>query len=268
MVKKLSLIILIIQFLCIPVKAQNNDRWVAGSGKQLNGKVVSLICFISTPENPWLISEKEIALAKIDEGEQWLIKQANTYNADLRINHISLNNGKDIKFDVIEPGKASGKERVDWVYRTMEKLGYSNSKQAYRKLKKKHRADNIHVMLLAKGKGRSYSMRFAKGLNKKKYMLEGVIIYNEYLNGAQTPLHAIYAHELLHIYGAWDLYKTYAQSLERQQKATELFPNDIMLRVDHNINPLEINDLTAWLIGWNQSEEEVFEWFRPSDYSK
>lgn len=119
---------------------------------------------------------------------------------------------------------------------------------------------------MANGVGRPYSMRYAKGLNKKKYFMEGTIVYNRYANGAPIPVPAVIAHEILHLYGAWDLYATYAQTKDRQYKANELYPRDIMLRVDHNINSLSIGSLTAWLIGWNKKQEDIYEWFRPSDF--
>lgn len=266
--RELLLIIFIINTFHISTNAQNNDRWNAGSGKKLTGSVVSLICFISTPEENWTDTEKKNAVTEIAESESWLIEQAKQYNADVSFKHSIINDGKDLKFSTIEPGKASGNERVDWIYRTIIKLGYKNSKQAYKKLKRSYKADNIHVILMAKGKGRSYSMRYAKGFNKKKYMLEGMINYHMYLNSAPVPIAAVTSHELLHLYGAWDLYTTYAQTSDRQQKATELYPNDIMLRVDHNLNSLEINNLTAWLIGWNHEKEDLFEWFRPTDFRK
>jgi len=82
------------------------------------------------------------------------------------------------------------------------------------------------------------------------------------------PVTSIIAHEILHIYGAWDLYTTYAQTREKQTKATELYPDDIMLRVGYDMEILKVDRLTAWLLGWNTQEEEIFEWFRPGDYSK
>ncbi len=154
------------------------------------------------------------------------------------------------------------------VYRVMQKRGYSNSKQAARKLKRKYDTDNLQVLIFTKGNGRPYALRYANGMNKKKYFLEGVLIYNNYLNAGPVPIQSVAAHEMLHIYGAWDLYNTYSQSKDRQEKARNKWPNDIMLRVDHDITLLEINELTAWLIGWSRYYNEEFEWFRPSDYKK
>ena len=213
------------QFFYTPLKSQNNDRWKAGSANTLSEEVVTLVCFISTPNNNWSDKEKDNRISDLIESHNWLIGQANNYNVELNLNYYILNNGNDVIFDQIEPGLASGKERVDWVYRTMIKLGYRNSKAAYKSLRKKYQAKNIQVLLYAKGKGRPYSMRYAKGISKKKYFLEGLIVFDRYNNYANMPTAAVTAHEILHLYGAWDLYRTYAQTNDRQQKAAELYPN-------------------------------------------
>ncbi len=116
--------------------SQNIDRWTAGSARQLNGEVASLICFISTPNDNWSESEKDSVLRYIKKSDRWLIDQALSYNVKLNISNYILNNGTDIKFDSIEQGTGSGKERVDWIYNTLQKLGYKNSKKAAKKLKK------------------------------------------------------------------------------------------------------------------------------------
>ena len=261
-----QIFLIILSILTLSMHAQNNDRWRAGSAKDLSGEVLYLVCYISTPGDSWSKQEKDEMLSKVCDAENWLTLQAEKFSVGITFENVLLNEGNDIIFDTIEPGLALGKERVDWVFRVLKKLGYKNAKQAYRRIKKKYETDNNVVLIMSKVGGRSYSMRYAKGYSKKKYFMEGAIIYHNYPNGALIPLAAVIAHELLHLYGAWDLYTTYAQTIERQQKAQELYPNDIMLRVDHNNNSLNINNLTAWLIGWNKKQEDIFEWFRPSDY--
>ncbi len=263
---QISLILLSI--LTLSMHAQNKDRWKAGSAKDLTGKVLFLVCYISTPNNSWGENEKGEMIKNLIDAENWLVLQADQFYVKISFQNVILNDDKNITFDTIEPGLATGRERVDWVSRVLKKLGYKNAKQAFRKVRKKYKTDNIVVLIMSKGGGRPYSMRYAKGYNKKKYFVEGTIIYNKYQNGAPMPLSAVIAHELLHLYGAWDLYTTYAQTIDRQQKAQQLYPNDIMLRVDHNIDSLSIGSLTAWLIGWNKNQEDIFEWFRPSDYKK
>ena len=91
--------------------------------------------------------------------------------------------------------------------------------------------------------------------------MEGIMIYDHSEDG-ETPSSGI-AHEILHLFGAWDLYENYMQSKAIEELALYLFPNSIMLRISQNINELIIDPVTAWLIGWNKNPESWYEAFNP-----
>ncbi len=61
---------------------------------------------------------------------------------------------------------------------------------------------------------------------------------------------ASFVHELLHIFGAEDLYKPAA----RAHKAKMLYPNDVMLQSHRALEYVEIADYTAHGIGWTDKE--------------
>lgn len=266
--KIIELFSLLLSLSGLSLTAQPDDRWKAGSAGELRDTIQTVYCFVETENNPWSFSEKASMLASLHESQQWLISQANRWKTPLYFHTDELVEGKNILFDSISSGTGSGKERVDWIGNVVKKAGYRNARHAYRKMSKKYHNKNIYVVLFARADGISYAMRYAKGMSKKKYFLEGLLVYQRYDNGARMPVTSIIAHEILHIYGAWDLYTTYAQTREKQTKATELYPDDIMLRVGYDMETITVDRLTAWLLGWNTQEEEIFEWFRPGDYSK
>ena len=247
--------------------AQPNDSWKAGSAYQLFGQSNTVYCFIETADNPWTETEKKASLLALQEAQSWLVQQANRWNTALSFKNHALAS-EAIVVPAISKGTGSGTERVDWVQQIVCELGYRNAKHAYKHLRRKFGNKNIQLIIFARADGTSYAMRFAKGMRKKKFFLEGILLYQQYSNASAMPTAAVIAHELLHLYGAWDLYTTYAQTADRHAKAIELYPNDIMLRVDFRLETLQIDQLTAWLIGWNKQEEAVFEWFRPSDFKR
>lgn len=261
-----GLLLIITLLFSINAYSQNTDKWRAGSSKYLNGDIITLICFINEENSSWNITDKSKAISSLEEAQSWIISQANKWSADVNFKNIVIND--EIIFKEIEPGLASGTERVDLVYETFKKLGFRNSKQAYRKLSRKYKCSNINVILISNSKGRSYSMSYSLKMDKRKYFLEGMIVFLNYNNNEMAPLAGTFAHELLHLYGAWDLYHTYAQTADRQAIAFDLFPNDIMVRLDYNLDNLTIDKLTAWLIGWNKVEDDNFEWFRPNNRPK
>ena len=73
---------------------------------------------------------------------------------------------------------------------------------------------------------------------------------------------AVIAHEFLHLFGAWDLYKSpflkKRKSYIKKEQAEKLFPNEIMAFSYRNIDSLVISPLTKYLIGWDNELDEKY----------
>jgi hypothetical protein len=123
---------------------------------------------------------------------------------------------------------------------------------------------NALVLIFVKGKGTGYAMAYETAdMDKALYFAEGVVLYERYLNDAVLAASSI-AHEILHLFGAWDLYKTFQQTQDREDKARKQFPDSIMLRTSYNINELDIDEVTAWRIGWNPNPQPWYDGFDPT----
>ena len=72
----------------------------------------------------------------------------------------------------------------------------------------------------------------------------------------------IISHEILHQFGAWDLYQGKSQTLKSAKKAIELFPNSIMINTKRKKAQLKIDGLTAWRVGWKKKKWE-YDQFNP-----
>jgi hypothetical protein len=258
------LLTLLICFTFCAAKSQNNDLWQAGSAYSLDGKIYTLTCFISTPENRWTAAEKKQACFKINNAKNWLMFEAHEYNIHLQFDDGVWGLQNDISFDTIDDGNAGGKNPNDWVSRVIEKAGSSTPLEVYDSIKKATGCDNVQVIILAKQKGRGYATPYRSDASKAKFFLEGAILYAKDNLGGDLKTASI-AHEMLHLYGAWDLYTTYAQTEEKETKAKEIYPNDIMLRSDPKMSELEVAELTAWLVGWKKETHPIYEFFRPEN---
>ncbi|MBU1579717.1 MAG: hypothetical protein KJ578_07555 [Bacteroidetes bacterium] len=257
-----------IAYLMQSLDAQPLDRWRAGSSKDLNGEVLSVYCFIETEDNAWSEAEKLRMTVALNRAQQWITAQANKWDYAVCFKTLPLTVDNTFVINQIPAGNAVGNEKVSWALEVLHRAGYRHAKQAFRKIRRAAGTKNMHLIIFAKSDGNSYAMRYTKAYSKKKYFLEALLLYQDYSNGAEMPLAAVIAHEILHLYGGWDLYTTYAQTADRHFKAATLYPNDIMLRVGNDLETLEVDVLTAWLLGWNTREEEIFEWFRPADFSR
>jgi len=261
-VKRL-LILLIVPFLSF---GQLNDKWRSGSAYSLSGKIYVLTIFIS--ETNWEYDDKIQQYDKIYEAQNWITQQAKTYNKTIDFIGGQFGLEETIIMKDIPVGTASGNEPVDIINTALQKIGYSNPLIFFEWVKNNTDADNCAVLILANKAGNGYAVPCNEELinystrNKELYFLEGTILYRKYLNNNDLASASI-AHELLHLFGAWDLYQTYAQPKSREDKAKELFPDDIMLRTSYDINTLKIDKLTAWLVGLSHFYEDWYEWFRP-----
>ena len=260
-----NLFLLIILFFlnCLSAHGQANDKWRAGSAYSLSGKIYVLTVFIS--ETEWKYEEKVKLYDDIFEAQDWLVKQAKKYGKSINFSGGNYGMDKTIRIDNIPVGTGSGTEPTDLITRVLKKIGYSSPIQFSDWLKKNTDCTNSLVFVIANKQGRGYAMPYSKGMSYDKYFLEGCILYKEF--STDFPLNsASIAHEFLHLFGAWDLYETFSQTKEHEEKAREIFPDDIMLRNVYDINELKIDKLTAWLIGLSAFSEKWYEWFRPNDY--
>ena len=242
--------------------AQSRDPKGIGSAKELTGNTYILEVFISDQNNNWLYEEKLDIINKYYEAINWIQNQSRRYNINVNFEGGNFGLDSDIKINNIEYGTASGNENIDMVSTVLKKIGYENSLSFYN-WAINNNFDNTFVLIFVKGMGTGYAIAYDTDImNKDLYYLEGAILYEKYLNGQELASSSI-AHEMLHIYGAWDLYATFQQSREIEQLAKIYFPNSIMHRVSYNINELDIDSLTAWRIGWNINPELWYYNFNP-----
>jgi len=247
-----------------PLRAQSLEDWRYGSAYELKGNVYTLSVFISRQgKGGWTDEEKRKVLAKQSEAMSWLKTQALNYGIKVNFEACGVYGfEEDIKMTTIERGTASGNEPGDWVSRMLYKLGYKSSLDIVKWVHSKTNAQQIQVLIYAKGRGRSYAMSSREGVDKEQHFVEGAIVY-EQNNDGQEMLASTIAHEILHLYGAWDLYQNQYQSSVNDERSRLLFPNSIMRIVSHDINELEVDEVSAWLAGWNPNQKAWYESLNP-----
>lgn len=259
---RFSKLFLSLFFIPLFVSGQSAENFRAGSANKLEGSVYVLSCFISGPDDAWTYDEKTKILMQLSEANKWLIDQAFASKISLTFERGNYGLKEDIKLPQIERGTASGNEKVDLVSTVLQKVGYKRPLDFYNWVNTYTKCQSSHVLIFVKGNGNSYAMPFRSNGNKELYFVEGAMIYEKYLSDRPLASSSI-AHETLHLYGAWDMYKTYAQTQEKEDKARKLFPNSIMLRTSYNFQELNVDELTAWLIGWNSNQKDWYVWFKP-----
>jgi hypothetical protein len=238
------------------------EKWRAGSAYSLSDKIYVLTIFIS--ETDWIYDEKIKLYNKLFEAQNWLIKEAKKYSQNIKFEGGHFGLDKTVIVDNIQEGTGSGNEPVDIVSSILNKVGYQRNLDFVNWVHQNTDCKNSLVLIFANKKGIGYAMQYNNEMDKEKYFLEGCILFKQYFDGRELASASI-AHEFLHLFGAWDLYKTFQQTKDKEKKARKYFQNDIMLRTSYNINELEIGKLTAWLVGLSSYKEEWYEWFCPKN---
>ena len=249
------LIFLVLGVTALDAKPKNIGNRNQGSARTLEGKIYVLTCYVS--ETGWTQDEVEEYSALVQEAEDWLVAQAKNYGKEVSFENGTAGLEKPLLFDEIVSGNGVGDEPVDLVYKVMKKMGYKNGLDFIDWLNDTIDCDGGLVLIVANKPGRGYSMAYKDTFDPRMYFLEGTMLYTSYSDGKPDCAASI-AHEMCHLFGANDLYATFAQTAENEACARELFPDDIMLRVSYNINSLKIDKLTAWLIGLT---DEMEEWY-------
>jgi len=254
-----SAFLILIFLLCIHAPSVAQESGV-GSASRLSGKIYVLTVFVESDR--WSEEEKGKEINKVFEAENWLQRQARRYNVEISFENGAYGQKDPIIIPDFPVGRASGQENTELVSMVLGKIGYRNPLQFLEWVKANTTCDNALVLILSDKSGIGYAMPYISGVDTEKYTLEGCVLYRTFPNGMPLGSNGV-AHEFLHLFGAWDLYHTFQQSKEKADKAQQLFPNDIMLRATYNMDELEIDRLTAWLVGLTTLREPWFDWFKP-----
>lgn len=209
------------------------------SATDLTGSVLVQCIFLDTPDEVWSPAEKRYYLALTYKNMCWLRGQAKRYQKDLTFRIDTSCSGKLHRtFDT------AMKNRKAFVP-VLEQLT-NNDPLTHKRSKG---ADNHIVVFYLAAQGRAY----ANPTNQTRYPLEHCVIHkHEPQNIAE--IESVIAHEILHLFGASDLYR---DEPARQEKLHALYPQEVM----HTVGPLELlnlSDFTAYLVGWHPEWQDAF----------
>ena len=220
----------------------------------LTGTVNMLCVFVDTDEGEWEEDEKEAYYKEFLVAQDWIIEEAQFYDKVLQFDNdrFFIDNLKQIYIDRID--MRSGSRFVS--RKMLAELGYDSMNDLLSSNRFDLKKDKFKIVLLVKQSSRSHAYNF--------WSVESVdlaIVYCRHTMGLSTDKYVM-AHEMLHQFGAWDLYAGESQTTESAAKARELFPNSVMANTFSNKELLEVDALTAWRIGWNEFDESFAE-FNP-----
>lgn len=233
-----------------------HKEYNAGSAKRLSGSIYVLAVFAG--DRHWDRAGKEKLLNELYKAENWITKEAARYGKNVSFKHGTYGLDKTINMPVAS-GHGTGNEDCRVAHKVLGAVGYRSIGQFYDWFKKNEQCDNCLVIVFAQGRGRSYAVPYAPEYDMD-YFTESCIIYEAYEDGTPQIAFGI-AHEVLHCFGAEDLYETFRKPKIVEQEAKKRYGDDIMHRFDYDINNLRIDEFTAWCVGLTDTWKDEFEIF-------
>lgn len=236
-----------------------------GSAAMLKGVAFTLSIFVDQGESRWTREEKAAVLDSGRIAERWLVAQAKTYGVRLSFNGGAVY-GLDTGLHVDDlPVDDDGLVDIfGLLQQSLRRVGREGPAELSRSIVRETGVDTLHVVTYVNADGISCASPFCDG-HPEDRLLEGCVVHRaDSRSGAATGPRTI-AHEILHLYGAWDFYERPDYTPEQVALASREFPRDVMLCATPDLESAEVGAVTAWRIGW-RPKEEWFEELRPAGH--
>ena len=250
-----------------------NNTWNIGSARKLRGKTYVLELWLTERGTLWNRNEMSRIQGEINTALDWLKGAAAQYGSNLSFEVGSYHgDGSGIIMNRIPHSYEDMANHPNLILEALKVVGYTGVEECYDQLKGMPGIENVLVLMLLNCEGRSCANIFSRGHigYYETDFLEGVTIFKAYDNDPRNKMSAnIVIHELLHAFGAWDMYgdKESGVSQEADQFAQAYYPNEIMGNGAYSpLNQLEISPLTAWLTGLSTEYHEEWYWSFMRDY--
>lgn len=222
-----------------------------GSAEYLKGKNLLFSLYVDTIESSWEEEEKEETLSKLKLAARYIEDAAKEYHNNTELvcdwqKNEDLTGNAEVNFAI--------NDKVDFEDRLDEEIAiWVEEKIDFEQLMEEHHANGIALMVFVNNPGGSYAIVF-DGIDNPK---ESLVLFSE------EPA-SVYAHEILHVFGAHDLYRNAEYTSEVTDYIKKVYPLEIMYTVtdsdgaiydDRIINM--VSPVTAYHLGWIDYTEEI-----------
>ncbi len=245
------------------------NTWNVGSAKKLSGKVYVLEVWLTRPGTAWNKTSMGVVQYKINNALAWLKRMAARYSVSVEFEVGSFHgDGSGVAMADLPTSYEDCANQPLLLPRALNVIGYDDVFQCYNKLQYISGTSNVLVLILINNDGWSNANQFSTlhATNHfKDYFLESVNIFRT--DDGTPTTGATIAHEILHLFGAWDMYGGQASDYAGQW-ASDNYPNEIMLQVSSPLDDLTISPLTAWLVGLTSEYHDWYWDFIREEYKK
>ncbi len=236
------------------LKANQPSKRLSGSAKDLHGSTKVFHTFCSDDESRWMPNEKEEVLQRCASALRFIELQS-------RLRNIAVDFQDHVTADVRYKGVIPRKSQVNhiWTEKVIRTAVDKSAADVVNETQDAKSIDNVIFCLHVNKSALSYNLAYYDHVSSM-YGAERMVCFESYPDGRSTAA-ATYAHEVLHLFGAGDLYFPFDEDDSRKRRASQAFPDDVMFRVDYDLGRLNIGAYTAFRIGWTDELESGYEIF-------
>ena len=236
------------------LKSNQSSKRDYGSATILSGTTCLIHLFLSDRTSSWSSRDKAVIRDRMAVALKFIARQGKRYSAKFRFVEATA---KDIRLPMDIPVDMFANH--NWIETAARQAGYRGAVDMALRVKTLHKAKHSVILAHVNKKATSFNLTYYRGVHPS-FFAERVVMYSSYPDGRPTCA-ASYAHEILHAFGAGELYFPFDRHATRKKLARKFFPNDVMLRVDYNINKLGIGEFTAYRIGWIETLRKQYKPF-------
>ena len=227
------------------------DRRNIGLAKELVGEVTVLGIFMD--ENGYIEKKmKQDYIKQLEEAERWIIREARRYRKTVSFTNYYLGRETTITYN----------PSLSWHYEPPYDIitaAFGRPKAAYQWFAEH---PNCAVILFTQHE-EFCNARPANHTDTSQHdrpITEIARIFEYDMNEKSTEI----AHEMLHLFGAWDLYNTtwYKEGWKTYIDQITTDCNSIMYDVLGKISNHHIDELNAFMIGWSDEWKDWYAYFQ------
>ena len=223
-----------------------------GSAKMLTGRCVLVTVFISDSESSFNNRQEKEVMDKLAQAVDYITNKAALFGRDLEL----IYDNSDLIYKTYSNKKIpTAMDDFNWTLDILKKI---NSDRVIKEIEEKYNTNNVGFIFNVNKSGNAYALSTNESI-MKEYYNEKCVVYSGSEENSSNAY--IYAHEILHLFGALDLYYPDDETEDRKKLAESYFPKEIMLEYHYDVNSALVSDVTAYLVGWKDKLKKQYEFF-------
>lgn len=229
----------------VPTVIEGYTAKGVGSAKTLEGSCFIVNVFLSDDSSKWSDEDKHGALVYLENALEFLMSQADRYGKMLSFSFTDEDASANIKVSGELPNDSEGMNKLFSmmeesgmsIKRLEEKCGLENMLELY---------DNVFFLIFVNKQGRSYSLMYDSQYSdcEEFFSERSVLFYNTDRNYKYCANATVYAHEILHLFGAADMYQG-----SKNEDMGSIYEKDIMNKTPFDMTDVSIEAFTAFCVG-------------------